>query len=468
MNIIANNIVHYRKKQKMTQRELAERLNISDKTVSRWETGKQIPDALTIPEIAKALNISIDALYGVDVQEEEEQVEESTGEYIRSKPVESRRTVIYQAFLCLGVFIFLIGNYTIMSIGFVISKILFIIGISVMFIATLVFAEYNRKCNDSYGYELFKYAGIAVLAVLFIVNILISNVAWSYAFLDWEIPFFSKYYIQDTVFVTILNLVVLGIGIAYRNYLKRKGYHICKSENVLIASMCILSLVFVIGYIIIHVYEPIKIVSIDNTGSVELKLTYIEQVYSILLMVTQILNYIFIIRIWKRKESNCKVVRIASFLIAIIAICGFAAFLYPYTQNNLYNLLCEQAIPKTAHFAIEKATISLHFGDENDGDWKYYELENTELLNQLLDLFYEIKLEKIDDNELVAEEKYFRGDDYEIKLFTYTGAYYWTFNTENCRKLCYAGDTYKITNAEEVGWDKFVELIQLQREMEVL
>ena len=62
MNIIAENITRRRKELNMTQRELAEKLNVSDKTVSRWETGKQIPDALMIPEIATFLDMGIDEL----------------------------------------------------------------------------------------------------------------------------------------------------------------------------------------------------------------------------------------------------------------------------------------------------------------------------------------------------------------------------------------------------------------------
>ena len=50
MNIIAQNITRRRKELNMTQKELAEQLNISDKTVSRWETGIQIPDAILITD----------------------------------------------------------------------------------------------------------------------------------------------------------------------------------------------------------------------------------------------------------------------------------------------------------------------------------------------------------------------------------------------------------------------------------
>lgn len=69
MNTIAERIVHRRKELGLTQKQLAELLHVSDKTVSRWETDKQIPDALTMQDIARALNMSVSELYGVETMQ---------------------------------------------------------------------------------------------------------------------------------------------------------------------------------------------------------------------------------------------------------------------------------------------------------------------------------------------------------------------------------------------------------------
>ncbi|MFA6796696.1 MAG: helix-turn-helix transcriptional regulator [Bacilli bacterium] len=61
---ISQIITKRRKELHMTQRELAEKLNVTDKTVSRWEVGKSYPDATILPALAKALNVSIDELFG--------------------------------------------------------------------------------------------------------------------------------------------------------------------------------------------------------------------------------------------------------------------------------------------------------------------------------------------------------------------------------------------------------------------
>ena len=60
--IIANNLMRYRKKAKLTQVELAEKLNYSDKAVSKWERGDSLPDIIVLCDIAKLFNISLDSL----------------------------------------------------------------------------------------------------------------------------------------------------------------------------------------------------------------------------------------------------------------------------------------------------------------------------------------------------------------------------------------------------------------------
>ena len=51
-----------REKNNMTQAELAARLNVSDKTISKWETAKGYPDISLLEPIAKVFGISINEL----------------------------------------------------------------------------------------------------------------------------------------------------------------------------------------------------------------------------------------------------------------------------------------------------------------------------------------------------------------------------------------------------------------------
>ena len=47
-----------RERKALTQKQLAEKLCISDKTVSKWETGKGLPDISLLEELARALDIA--------------------------------------------------------------------------------------------------------------------------------------------------------------------------------------------------------------------------------------------------------------------------------------------------------------------------------------------------------------------------------------------------------------------------
>ncbi|MCR4924861.1 MAG: helix-turn-helix domain-containing protein [Clostridiales bacterium] len=60
-----------RENKKMTQEELAEKIFVSSKAVSKWETGQGFPDISLIESLAKALDISvIELLSGEDIRNE--------------------------------------------------------------------------------------------------------------------------------------------------------------------------------------------------------------------------------------------------------------------------------------------------------------------------------------------------------------------------------------------------------------
>lgn len=59
--VVAENLAKYRKAANLTQSELAEKLNYSDKSVSKWEQGNGMPDVLVLYKLAQ--------LYGVTVND---------------------------------------------------------------------------------------------------------------------------------------------------------------------------------------------------------------------------------------------------------------------------------------------------------------------------------------------------------------------------------------------------------------
>lgn len=61
-NIIAQNIAELRRNNNMTQLELAEKLNYSDKAISKWERGESLPDVAVLKNIADIFLVSVDYL----------------------------------------------------------------------------------------------------------------------------------------------------------------------------------------------------------------------------------------------------------------------------------------------------------------------------------------------------------------------------------------------------------------------
>ena len=59
---IGANIAAYRKRAGLTQAGLAEKLNYSDKAVSKWERGESIPDVLTLAMLAEQFQITVNDL----------------------------------------------------------------------------------------------------------------------------------------------------------------------------------------------------------------------------------------------------------------------------------------------------------------------------------------------------------------------------------------------------------------------
>lgn len=60
--IIANNIIKLRKEKKLTQIEFAQKLNYSDKAISKWERAESIPDIFVLKQISDIFGISVDYL----------------------------------------------------------------------------------------------------------------------------------------------------------------------------------------------------------------------------------------------------------------------------------------------------------------------------------------------------------------------------------------------------------------------
>jgi len=62
-DIIAKNLIYYRTQAKLTQFELANKLNYSDKSISKWERGAGIPDVIILKQLADLYGIKVDDFF---------------------------------------------------------------------------------------------------------------------------------------------------------------------------------------------------------------------------------------------------------------------------------------------------------------------------------------------------------------------------------------------------------------------
>lgn len=86
--VTGTTIKSLREKQNLTQGQLAENIGVTDKAVSKWETGKGLPDISLIEPLANALNISVIELFA--------------GEHVTNRNVSSnmKRSKVYVCPIC--------------------------------------------------------------------------------------------------------------------------------------------------------------------------------------------------------------------------------------------------------------------------------------------------------------------------------------------------------------------------------
>lgn len=106
-SIVAKNISQLRQEKGMTQIELAQKLNYSDKAVSKWERGESLPDIGILVEVAKLFGVTLDYL----VKEEH-----------KEKVFKGPRKRKYNRYLILGISLLLV-LFVALSIFVIISVI---------------------------------------------------------------------------------------------------------------------------------------------------------------------------------------------------------------------------------------------------------------------------------------------------------------------------------------------------------
>ena len=77
-----NMVAVLRKEKGMTQLELAEKMGVTDKAVSKWERDLSFPDVSSIPKLAEILGVTVDELMQVKAESKEEPLKKKIDEIV--------------------------------------------------------------------------------------------------------------------------------------------------------------------------------------------------------------------------------------------------------------------------------------------------------------------------------------------------------------------------------------------------
>lgn len=190
-NILAKNLAHFRKLSGLTQTELAEKLNYSDKSVSKWERAEGFPDIIVLENIARIFGVTLNDL--VD--------ENSVNRKKIKKPLTKKKKILITIlsaglvwFVITSLFVFLSIILSFVNADFSGQWIVFVYAIPIMSIVTLIFSE------------IFHWKISSVLSVsLLIWGLTISFHLSSIVFM-FSIPKITHVYLIPAVFQVLVCL----------------------------------------------------------------------------------------------------------------------------------------------------------------------------------------------------------------------------------------------------------------------
>ena len=150
-------IAKKRKEHNLTQEMLAEKLGITDRAVSKWETGKSLPDASIMLELCGLLGITVnDLLCGevVSIENYNEQMEKNLIEMVKQKERSDKRLLTMEIVIGLTSTVFLFAMLAVGIIFMTLEKPVwaFILPVGVGFVQFIVCMMFALRIEQVAGY----------------------------------------------------------------------------------------------------------------------------------------------------------------------------------------------------------------------------------------------------------------------------------------------------------------------------
>ncbi len=146
-NAIAKNLSELRKRKNMTQADLAEQLNYSDKAVSKWERAESVPDISVLKAISDIFGVTVDYLITEEHDDPNELRKKASKRKLRNRSLITGISVLLVWFL--ATFAFLNAEVFLTSIGRKLSALSFVYAVPISCVVWLVFNSiwFNRRRN---------------------------------------------------------------------------------------------------------------------------------------------------------------------------------------------------------------------------------------------------------------------------------------------------------------------------------
>lgn len=169
-------ILQRRKELKMTQKQLAEKLNVTDRTISRWECGVNLPDVEMLKTVAKVLDVDIKYFYEDVKLNEINEIEEYDYDKIKKYKI------------------YLIPSFILISVSIIMTLIIKFIMLEIS--STLGLFSNIHSMID-YAFESGVINKLVTLMILLIVSFIITVISYG-VYLKNAIAF--KYFYKEKVF----------------------------------------------------------------------------------------------------------------------------------------------------------------------------------------------------------------------------------------------------------------------------
>lgn len=228
-----------RKANGMTQKQLAEKLNVSDKAVSRWERDESAPDLSLIPVIAEIFGVTSDEILrgerkNPDSEDFAPQNNAKTEKQIERIINDTRtkftiRSIIAVGIGFLGLLAAIICNFGFnrAGLGFLIGCIFFIVSIicEALFVIlntnSFKTSEFDDEKLNEYKKVLFKTAFYTFATILYLIFI-------SIPFIEGGVNFFGitfEHWLLRSLIYTILYAIIFFVGLTMANRIAvKKGF----------------------------------------------------------------------------------------------------------------------------------------------------------------------------------------------------------------------------------------------------